>query len=299
MMNNGDGDSKHETEELQKVNDNVTENHHDLKYNARKPKWWLQQRNRRGTKGQRRVMTKMKHYIIPPPLYGETLDWNETFDSCRYKDIWLELGFGLGDNLLRNAQVHPDKGMVGAEVHPPGTAHVLKIIQKAQQEGRYWDGYSLCFTKTDDLAHEYSIEASEPISTTADNIYSNVRVYRGNGMKLVNSIPTCSVSAILIAFPDPFPKQGHEEFRLLQRATATDFYRALRAEGRIYLATDHEEHFEWCSYVMSQCRDLFILVTPVPDRSTWLPVISKYEQKGLEEGREAHMACWQVVGKSK
>lgn len=261
-----------------------------LEHNPRKPHWW-RQLSRRGTKAQRRTIAAMKHYIIPSPGYGDFIDWNEVFDSVP-KEIWFELGFGLGDNLLFNAQLHKDKHMVGAEVHSPGVASVLKRIQQAQEMGNYWAEYTLYNTQNDTV---YASEDATSTGTT-NEIYSNVRIYHGNGMKLLRSIPTSSLSAVLLTFPDPFPHESHREFRLLQVSNASDFYRVLnKSEGRLYLATDHVGYFEWCLSVMKQCRDMFTRVLPVPDRSNWLPVISKYEQKGYDEGRETRLACWQVV----
>jgi tRNA (guanine-N7-)-methyltransferase len=266
-------------------------------HNTKKPKWWLQLSRRRGTKGQRRTMAAMKHYILPPPRYGKFIDWNGIFPA---KDITLEIGFGLGDNLLCNAQRHPKEAMVGADVHSPGTARVLKIIQQAQEQGRYWDEYSLYSQEPNDVAknHHHDNACNRQLAPCPnDKLYSNIRVYPGNGMKFLHSIPSFSLKAILLTFPDPFPLESHAEFRIVQVSTVPDFYRALKDGGRLYLATDHEGYFEWCLNVMDQCRDLFCKVTPVPDRQVWLPVISKYEQKGLDEGRRTHLACWQVVGK--
>jgi len=295
MTNDGSGDNDGI---LQKQDDPIEketqEQHHAPKYSAKKPNWWLRLTPRRGTKAQRRIMAAMKHYMIPSPRYGELVEWNQIFSSSQCEEVWLELGFGLGDNLLRNAEMHPDTAMVGAELHSPGVANVLKNIQQSQEQGRYRDEYSLYTHEEEDTAH---VAAASAPSTTGENIYFNVRVYPGNGIKLLNAIPTSSLRTILVTFPDPFPQERHAEFRLLQVSTAADFYRVLRSEGRLYLATDHEGHFEWCLKVMAQCQDLYVPVSPVPDRSSWLPVISKYEQKGLEEGRHTQLACWQVVGK--
>lgn len=262
------------------------------RHNTKKPKWWLQLSRRRGTKGQRRTMAAMKQYILPSAGYGEFIDWNEIF-QC--KDITLEIGFGLGDNLLCNAQRHPKEAMVGADVHSPGTARVLKIMQQAQEQGRYWDEYSLYSRETNEDNRHDEDSCSPPAPCPTDKLYSNIRIYPGNGMKFLHSIPSSSLKAILLTFPDPFPLESHAEFRIVQVSTAPDFYRTLKRDGRLYLATDHKRYFEWCLNVMDQCEDLFSKVTPVPDRKKWLPVISKYEQKGLDEGRQTHLACWQVV----
>lgn len=268
-----------------------------LGYNARKPKWWLRlSSGQRGTKAQRRLVAEMEHYAIQAQ-YGEFIDWNLLFSNLpRDRDIWVEVGFGQGENLLANAQLYPNKAMVGAEIHKPGTAHVLKRIKEAQESGRYWDGYTLYKGDNNLTGGQDEVPSSLPPGTNTREPYSNIRVYPGNGMKLLNHIPTSSVSAVLLTFPDPFPQDDHTEYRLLQVTNVVDIHRVLRkTNGRLYLATDHEGFYEWCKSVMSHDPTLFAHMIPVPDRTTWLPVISKYEKKGNEEGRSTRLACWQVV----
>ena len=36
-------------------------------------------------------------------------------------------------------------------------------------------------------------------------------------------------------------------------------------------------------------------VVPCPDRENWLPAVSYYEQKGLDEGRSTMLQCWQCL----
>ena len=36
-------------------------------------------------------------------------------------------------------------------------------------------------------------------------------------------------------------------------------------------------------------------VIPTPDRESWLPIISYYEQKGLDEGRHTMLQCWEKI----
>jgi len=42
-------------------------------------------------------------------------------------------------------------------------------------------------------------------------------------------------------------------------------------------------------------RVAFRLVEPCPDRSEWLPAISRYEQKGWDEGRTTKLSCWEAI----
>jgi len=65
--------------------------------------------------------------------------------------------------------------------------------------------------------------------------------------------------------------------------------------GRLCVATDHPVFYDWTMAVMDQpqCAKLFRKID-FP-RQEWLPVISKYEQRGLENGRQTHLACWEAI----
>jgi tRNA G46 methylase TrmB len=115
----------------------------------------------------------------------------------------------------------------------------------------------------------------------------------------------------LITFPDPFMGKHQEHWRLMQISVLVELRRILT--GRLYLATDHEGYHEWSHAQVdafnslqrlqhessssstnnsSKCKQ-FELVESTPDRSLWLPVVSKYEQKGWDEGRVTWLSCWQ------
>ena len=186
--------------------------------------------------------------------------------------------------------------------------------------------------------------------------YSNLRLHSGDGVKLLLRIPSHSVDAVLVTFPDPFfddyceneqdrrdPQDHHyTECRLLQLNVLAQMWRVLVASsssslstpstsGRLYLATDHSGYHAWSHQQVerfnrqklqkqqllhgSQSRGRsttgsnndhisntkttgvahFALIDPTPDRRQWLPVISKYEQKGWNEGRSTHLSCWEAT----
>jgi tRNA (guanine-N7-)-methyltransferase len=264
---------------------------------AGKPKWWRTLAGRRGTKSQRRAMSSMSDYILTPVPFGTFVDWNAIFSSPA-TEIWFEIGFGLGDNLLCNAQMHPEIFIVGADLHSPGVGTVLQRIQQGREQGKHWNEYSL-YTKekvpySEQIGENNSAIVTVPPSTDEESLYSNIRIYHGNGMKLLHSIPMCSLSAVLLTFPDPWPNKLHAQYRLIQVSTMADMHRVLQKQGRFYLATDDEGYFLWCHNLMEECQHLFTPVVPVPDRCDWLPAVSKYEQKGWDEGRRTLLACWEV-----
>ena len=75
---------------------------------------------------------------------------------------------------------------------------------------------------------------------------TNVRLIHTDAMVfLEQTLPAAGVAAFYIFFPDPWPKRRHHRRRLVSAPFAQSIHRALQVGGRIYLATDHREYFEW------------------------------------------------------
>jgi tRNA G46 methylase TrmB len=320
-------------------------------YTSRKPTWW-KQRAGKATKGQRRVMALLQEeYSLRKPLYGEFLSWDAIFPtvSCNdQREIWLEIGFGLGDNLLCLAarsspsfQLSPpfsalpaesslkdecngsttgdskSRCYVGAEIHASGLGTLYTRIQSAQQAGCHWNGYTLwsnndvdegtvdpgngvrdCCSPNGETASSLDHTTGCDSNDKGSSLYHNLRIFAGDGTKLLPCLPDSSVAAVIIAFPDPFAATHEEHWRLLQLSVLHELRRILH--GPLYLATDHEAYHAWSHAQVARFNALqaaasrpgFALVEPTPHRSSWLPVVSKYEQKGWDEGRSTYLSCW-------
>jgi tRNA G46 methylase TrmB len=269
------------------------------------------------------------------------------------REIWLEIGFGRGENLLALAhrkRASPGTCFVGAEVHPPGTGTLCTRVLQGMKSHQYWTDYtiytSVCdprdnvvdssnpilIPRTSSTRTQPSSSASVPgdqdnepscardkFSSTADP-YSNLRIFTGDGVKLLPYIPSASLEVVLVTFPDPFPKEDQAQWRVIQRHTLLEIHRVLKpGTGRLFLATDHEGYHQWTHQLVEQTntewaigtldntttdeqhsptRVGFRLVEPCPDRMDWLPVVSRYEQKGWEEGRSTKLSCWSTYPKA-
>ena len=79
----------------------------DCTYNPKKPKWW-KNLSGKATKGQKRAMEfVLSAHRLPIVPYGQFIKWDEIFPEGH--DIWFELGFGCGENLLALAHRHRDE----------------------------------------------------------------------------------------------------------------------------------------------------------------------------------------------
>lgn len=177
------------------------------------------------------------------------LDYERVFG--RIAPRFLEIGFGSGQSLLALAKQQPDKDFIGIETHKPGIGALLIGIQL--------------------------------------NELHNLRVYHADVVDVLHAcIPSASLAGVQLFFPDPWPKRRHHARRLIQ----TDFIKLvtdkLQAGGVLYLATDWEDYATHMLKVLSQQDNLFNLagVNQFAARSPHRPLITKFEQRALREGRK-------------
>lgn len=302
-------------------------------YQSRKPKWWAQLARRRGTKAQRQAIQRMTEcgYCIPKEIltdfsrmnnrsqksacstsmipedektdqwrrgwwnrvlsvrdvhddstecvhdisivtneqnrkyahkFLEMLAFRNILTAREYKHIWLEIGFGNGANMFANAKNHPDNLYMGSEIHQPGTGILAQTIE---------------------------------VGLTKDNPVENIRILPGDGIKLLYHLPDNYLDAILITFPDPWPKESHACWRVIQTEIIQEIRRVLRYAGCVFVATDAECFNSWTHEIFSRELEAWMEVKPCPPREEWLPIISYYEEKGLNEGRHTMLQSWKTL----
>lgn len=168
-------------------------------------------RGGRLTSSQRQAMTELW------PKYGleqkqGMLVRQEIFE--RSADLVFEVGFGMGDSLIKMAKGNPDQDFIGVDVHPPGIGTLLRQIK--------------------------------------ENQLSNVRVYQGDAtIVLQECIKADELSKIQIFFPDPWHKKKHHKRRLIQPEFVQAMREKLQPGGVMHLATDWENYAEQMMAVMS------------------------------------------------
>jgi tRNA (guanine-N7-)-methyltransferase len=162
--------------------------------------------------------------------------------------VTLEIGFGNGETLARLAQQHPESNYLGVEVHSPGVGHLM--IR---------------------LARQGSI---------------NVRILQCDAMNLLrHHLPGGSLAALLLFFPDPWPKRRHHKRRIVQAEFAKLVHRALIPGGLLHMATDWEHYAQQMLQVISDHggyanrADSGRFLTRPDDRP-----LTKFEQRGKRLG---------------
>jgi len=168
------------------------------------------------------------------------LNWEEVFGNDH--PVEIEIGIGKGRFLIDAAQRLPQVNFVGVE-------WALKYLR---------------------IAHARSLKRR----------LQNIRLVRGDAREFIEFfVPSESVQAIHVYFPDPWPKKRHHKRRLVNEAFLQEVERLLEPGGRLWLTTDCAEYFEAVLELLSRSSCL------VAVEAEWQGARTNYEEKYMAQGK--------------
>ena len=163
--------------------------------------------------------------------------------------IVLEIGYGGGEHLARQARSNPQIGYIGCEVFTGGIAKLLQAID------------------TESL--------------------SNIRLFTDDALKLLLKLPEASLDAADLLYPDPWPKTRHHKRRFVSPTTLDELARVLKPGAAFNFATDIEDYANWTlAHVLRRPAFSFPIKPPGSwhePYAGWEP--TRYETKARSEGR--------------
>ena len=122
--------------------------------------------------------------------------------------VIMEIGSGMGEATAQIAKANPEVGYVAVEMHSPGLAALLILINQMELE--------------------------------------NIKLIREDATYLLaNHIPDNSVDGIHLLFPDPWPKNRQHKRRMVQSEFIEMVGRKLKPGGFIHIATDWQPYADW------------------------------------------------------
>ena len=200
-----------------------------------------------GSKAKERLERLLPAYSLTLPKSGE-LDPAALFTPPRER-LWLEIGFGGGEHLARQAAANPEVGMIGVEPFLDGVARLLRAIE------------------TDGLA--------------------NIRLFADDARLLLDRLPEASLERIFVLFADPWPKKRHWKRRIINQATTARFAALLEDGGELRVATDDPGYRRWMlAHLLAESGLDWQVSGPADWRTRpadWPP--TRYEEKAIAAGR--------------
>ncbi len=131
--------------------------------------------------------------LDPCPLFGPGT-----------KEVWLEIGFGTGEHLVRQAAAHPEHGIIGCEPFVNGVAKLLRAIEALG--------------------------------------LGNVRIFPDDARLLLAALAPASIGRAFALFPDPWPKARHRKRRIVSAQTVPDLARVLKDGAELRFASDDADY---------------------------------------------------------
>jgi tRNA (guanine-N7-)-methyltransferase len=164
-------------------------------------------------------------------------------------EVRLEIGFGGGEHLLKQAAMEPRAGFIGSDAFVNAVAKALA-----------------------------GIEAGD---------LRNLRLHFGDAIDLLHWLPEASIARIDLLYPDPWPKRRHWKRRFVQESTIAVLARVLRPGGHLRFATDIADYAAWTLIRFLRSAEFTWTAERAGDwRKPWPQHVgTRYETKALQQGR--------------
>ena len=161
--------------------------------------------------------------------------------------VALEIGFGYGEHLFHWAATNEHRIFLGVEVHRPGIANLLSLL--------------------------------------ADRPLNNLKIYQGDAVELLQRTGSGTFEEIAILFPDPWPKRRHQKRRLIQESFIKLLHEKIVHGGILRIATDWGDYAEHITALFDGSGFFRSIENETMDNYAKRAVISRFEQRGLDENR--------------
>lgn len=198
----------------------------------------------------------LKPYFLTYDDLGEgPLNWTEFFGNDN--PVELEVGTGRGMFLVNTSVTCPQTNFVGMEIEYTEGRHTAKRLQKRN--------------------------------------LSNARVLGGDArIGLPKFIPSESLAAVHVYFPDPWWKRRHRSRRIFNTWFLTEVARILKLGGILHAWTDVEEYFQVMSEVVAANPDFQILPPPEERPAEHdMDYHTSFERKKRKAGLPIYRGKWE------
>ncbi|MFC6616433.1 tRNA (guanine(46)-N(7))-methyltransferase TrmB [Deinococcus radiophilus] len=167
----------------------------------------------------------------------------------------------------------------------PQTANRPWVLEVGFGDGRFWPHYAQTFVEPPNyLGVEISgvslLKAHRRLRQAG--LDNTILTKLPAEVLLPEVIPHGALDAIVVNFPDPWPKAGHEEHRLLRVPFFQVAASRLKPGGAVLLTTDHEEYFAFACAQAEASGVMRVELTGPPPAALETKYALKWRDLGLE-----------------
>lgn len=195
---------------------------------------------------------------ITLPAGDAPVDPHEFFGGA-FTELWIEIGFGDGEQLSYQAANNPHIGMIGCEPFINGVSALCRDIQ--------------------------------------DKNLKNVRIWQDDARLLLPRLAPQSLDRCCLLNSDPWPKTRHHKRRFVQRETLDMLHRLLKPGAEFRMSTDHPDLAAW-ELEKTYFHGGFMWNAQCADdwrrRPADMPE-TRYQKKGAGQGRPTVFLSFTVV----
>tara|TARA_A100001011_G_scaffold60437_1_gene60266 strand:+ start:940 stop:1602 length:663 start_codon:yes stop_codon:yes gene_type:complete len=200
-----------------------------------------------------RKLSLRKQSLINILLPNISLENEVLFQNIFNSDvqIFLEIGFGHGENLIQLSKERPEWTFLGIEPFINGVASLLERID------------------------------TEKIS--------NIYVLNGDGRDFLKKLPKDTISEACVLFPDPWQKSKHVSRRIIQQEFLNDMSKILIKNSTLHLSSDHPKAQEWILRSLTNNKNYDWDIEKIYDCYQKPKIFgeTKYMKKSIREMRKA------------
>lgn len=158
---------------------------------------------------------------------------------------WLEIGFGGGEHLAHQAELHRHVSFIGAEPFVNGVAKLLALIE--------------------------------------DKALANIRIHDADARYLLEALPDACFERVYLLYPDPWPKARHNKRRFVSPENLAHIHRVLSPGGLFLFASDIADYVDWTREHIGAHGGFAEEGDPAQPYDNWIQ--TRYEAKARREGR--------------
>ncbi|MAC40231.1 MAG: tRNA (guanosine(46)-N7)-methyltransferase TrmB [Pelagibacterales bacterium] len=178
------------------------------------------------------------------------------------KEIWLEIGFGSGENIKWQLDNRKDIAIIGCEPYINGVANLLQLLDNEQLH--------------------------------------RVKIFTGDAIKIINSLKNNSISRVFILFPDPWPKKRHHKRRLINQNLILNLSRVMIERGELIIASDHNNYISWILHQFLNNKNLIWMAKSKKDflikPENW--PITRFEERAKQLGSICYFFLFHNLNKN-